>query len=187
VATSEAESDRSVDESPRSRSPARSVQPQGRHRHLHSERRGRVRRCLGTSNRRQDGACKVSHGAWSRDFRAASSPAQLTPMRLGSFRPVVLRTLNSRAAAIRRRSDDLGVDGKSAPVGSALSYVILRRGGNRGTSDAVRRNGPRPSQSLRARRRRPSKTLCHAQPKNLVRGTSIVRSHPATDDRRSGV
>jgi hypothetical protein len=85
VATSEAESDRSVDESPRGRSPARSVQPQGRHRHLQSERRGRVRRCLGTSNRRQDGARRVFHGAWSSDFRDVSSPSQPTRLRLSSL------------------------------------------------------------------------------------------------------
>jgi hypothetical protein len=119
-------------------------------------------------------------------FSGRFVPLAADQIAVGFIRAGRTRTLNSRAAAIRRRSDDLGVGGKSAPVGSALSYVIVRRGCNRATSDAVRRAGPRPSQSLRARRRRPSKTLCHAQPKNLVRGTSIVRSHPASDHRRSG-
>jgi hypothetical protein len=154
VATSEAESDRSVDESPRGRSPARSVQPQGRHRHLQSERRGRVRRCLGTSNRRQDGARRVFHGAWSSDFRGASSPSQQTTRRLGFIRAG--RTPDAQFRRSRGDSPTITPSWRRPERAGRWELAALRHPeGWLIEARPTRRTGPvqRPSQSIRARRR----------------------------------
>ena len=143
VATSEAESDRSVDDSPRGRSPA----------HAQYDHRTEI----ATSS---PSGGVGSDAAWEPRIAGKMAPAGFPTARgraiFGPFRPPRSRPhcgwvhsgWSYSNAQFPRCGDSPTISrswraaGTSGPVGSALSYVILRRGCNRGTSDAACRTGP---------------------------------------------